>query len=390
MEIDKRKFYHKLLAFSWKIYQLVPEEHKKNVVFSPYGIQVILAIAYSKSSGKTAAEIAAALDIPGVPPEVLTEFFDDSLTYLHFEVNSLNVLNQVYIREDLEPSADFNKMIELNFRSEVTQIQFDDISEAILEIDDWYFKKTKERIQDIVYYETIEKTTQLLLVNAIHLKAKWRYIWYPHETMEFPFWLNETRSVIVETMTTWANYKTAELPEIDAKVLRLKYLKNKLAMLVIVPNKRDGLDEMLPKIQDLDLDGVFSRMKKAYYSLRLPKFKNRTMFEMHPILKGLGINTIFEDEAEISGIVEPEVSPLKVQRIIHKAWIQVIEEGTEEMVCYYNFKDEGTHDEILNFHVEHPFAFLIVTTGEIKIPIYFGTVSDPRKIPNETFEINMY
>ena len=59
----------------------------------------------------------------------------------------------------------------------------------------------------------------------------------------------------------------------------------------------------------------------------MPKFKLEAHFELKPTLEALGMKLAFAGQADFSGINSEE--ELSVSAVIHKAYVDVNEEGTE-------------------------------------------------------------
>ena len=60
--------------------------------------------------------------------------------------------------------------------------------------------------------------------------------------------------------------------------------------------------------------------------LSLPRFRITAGFMLADTLKALGVRTAFTDAADFSGISD---MPLRISAVVHKAYIDVGEEGTE-------------------------------------------------------------
>ncbi len=91
---------------------------------------------------------------------------------------------------------------------------------------------------------------------------------------------------------------------------------------------------------------------------------------MKEALEGLGIKTLFKNSADLSGINGKQ--NLKVSKAIHKAFIQVNEEGAEATAATgVNVVLKTSRYETIK--VDRPFMFLIID-NKSRIILFLGQV----------------
>lgn len=137
------------------------------------------------------------------------------------------------------------------------------------------------------------------------------------------------------------------MDNLDATAIQLKYKDSDMSMIVVLPNQRSGLAALDAKLKATNLGAIVGRMTISdKVAVSLPKFKVEfevslpktlakvfitVFFIKHKIIKirlQLGMSTMFSDLADFSGILE-ESDPIKVSDVVHKAFIDVNEEGSE-------------------------------------------------------------
>ena len=104
-----------------------------------------------------------------------------------------------------------------------------------------------------------------------------------------------------------------------------------------------------------------------------------TQFELSKELKALGMTDAFSGAADFSGISASAANKLAISAVIHKAFIDVNEEGTEAaaatavMMVGSAFRP----GQPIQFRADHPFLFMIrhEPTGSI---LFLGHVNNPK------------
>ncbi len=110
-------------------------------------------------------------------------------------------------------------------------------------------------------------------------------------------------------------------------------------------------------------------------SLSLPKFHIESSFDLADALVKLGMTDAFSGAADFSGISKQ--SQLAISSVLHKAFVDVDERGTEAAAATAVVLGDGGIPEHAEIHLDHPFLVMIrdQPTGSI---LFFGRVADPQ------------
>ena len=150
-----------------------------------------------------------------------------------------------------------------------------------------------------------------------------------------------------------------------SKIVRLPYGNEKTAMYCILP-------EQDVKINDYIEEFSFEKWKELQESLsknddvilHLPRFKlEYGIKNLNDSLTALGMGKAFSDSADFSGIRDG----IYISRVLHKAVIEVNEEGSEAAGVTVVEMQETAAMEPIMFIADRPFVFLIADdeTGTI-------------------------
>ena len=160
------------------------------------------------------------------------------------------------------------------------------------------------------------------------------------------------------------------------QILELPYLDNELSMLILLP-KNDDLNYLENNLNSKNLRKWKNDLRSGRVKVFLPKFKFEAKYLMAEDLKKMGMPTAFSGEADFSGMTGTR--DLFIGTVIHQAFVEVNEEGTEAAgatAVVLDTRMPGKPKPIPIFRADHPFVFLIQEkeTGSI---LFFGRVSEP-------------
>jgi len=334
-----------------------------NVFFSPYSIFVALAMTYEGSNGQTAEEIADVLSIEQ-DNESFHQYMQELYKYLNnndeYEVSTANAL---WVRENYYLLQDYLELIKNYYKGNATEVDFSNPAHAADTINQWVEDKSNGLIKDLILSDYIDPVlTMLILTNAIYFKGIWEIQFDPVNTTNRTFKLINGNTLKVPTMKIIDtqdkfNYTETE----DLQILELPYAGNEISMVILLPKNPTYLSEFINTIDNNKLSSWLESMTKMELDLYLPSFRFETKYTLNNYLQNLGMLKAFTNEANFSGISgNPD---LLISKVVHKAFIEVNEEGTEAAAAtavIMEFKSiNGGGSSRVIFNADHPFLFFI-------------------------------
>jgi serpin B len=126
------------------------------------------------------------------------------------------------------------------------------------------------------------------------------------------------------------------------------------------------------------LRGLLDQPEQCQVDLRLPKFKVTAAFLLRDTLTALGLGRAFSEDADFSGISDEK---LWIDEAVHKAYIDVNEEGTEAaaatavvMRTLAFVRPSPARRVVLT--ADHPFLFAVLDTRS-GLPLFLGQFTRP-------------
>lgn len=351
-------------AFPRNLYhQLVKLNPDINLICSPISIQTCAGMLRmgADDGSETAKQLDEGLNFTSSDVNLLADGFYKTLNYYQ-QCSVLQMANKIYIMQKYRTRMEFSDVLTQKFLSDIEHIDFSKSKKAANTINAWVESKTNSLIKDLVQQNVLSADTRLVLVNAIHFKGEWTIKFDENATQKEDFFLDDKNHTKVDMMQSTNNYFYADLPNFEAKALRMAYKDSELYMLIILPNKKNGLNSLEQKLKLTPLDSITSILNETKVSLKVPKFKAEFEAELKPVFEELGIDIIFSSEAEFGKMLEQN-EPLSVSNILHKAFIDVNEEGTEAaaatamVMMMRSAPAPESMPEI--FHANHPFYYTI-------------------------------
>ncbi|MGD0077523.1 MAG: serpin family protein [Sedimentisphaerales bacterium] len=364
--------------FALELYALLRNQ-EGNLFLSPYSISTALAMTCAGARGQTEQEMAKALQFPtGISNEQFNKAFGEIIRRLNAEGQKgafeLVVANALWGQKDYKFLPDFLTTVKTNYEGSLEQVDFKtQTEEARKTINAWVENKTKDKIKELIKPGMLDTMTRLVLTNAIYFKGKWASQFKPDQTQQSPFTLLSGQKVTVPMMNQKERFGYTEIN--DIQLLELPYKTDALSMVVLLPKKLDGVKDLEKQINADNLKNWITGLHKREVQVFFPRFKMTNEFELAQILGEMGMHDAFSAKADFSGMTGNR--DLFISAVIHKAYVDVNEEGTEAAAATgVVMKLTSVEAPPPVFRADHPFIFLIRDnhTGSI---LFIGRVANP-------------
>jgi serpin B len=352
----------------------------KNIFLSPYSIFVALAMTYEGAKESTAEEMADVLNILQ-DNESFHQYVQ--VLYDYFNINSeynISTANALWVDDSLELLDDYLNIIYDYYHGNSTEVDFDKPVEAAEIINSWVENQTNNLIKDLIQPDDITPLTALILTNAIYFKGIWKVQFDSKNTTDRDF---EDFSGDIISVPTMCLTNTEDLfnytENEDLQILELPYTGDEISMIVLLPKDNDDFSGIINSIDNDNLTEWINSMTEREVNIYLPKFKVETdNYVLNDYLVNLGMPSAFEPNfADFSGMTG--LRDLYISKVVHKAFIDVNEEGTEAAaataVIMAKNAIDGENGRVV-FDADHPFLYLIrhKETGTI---LFMGAFDSP-------------
>jgi serine protease inhibitor len=363
-------------AFAVDLYAKLKEK-QGNLFFSPYSISSALAMTYAGARGDTATEMAETLKFSSNEEKTHRGFAQLNKTLEEIEGRGaveLRVANSLWPQEGYPFLPTYLCLLKEYYGVAVTPVDYVKAADqARMAINSWVEEKTGDKIKELIGRGSLTPETVLVLVNAIYFKGKWAVAFDPNDTAKADFSLSSAEKTKVSMMSRKGTFGYHRIE--GAQLLELPYQGGDLSMVVILPERADGLSDLEAGLTPEKLDSWLSGIAQREVQVFLPRFKvTWGTFELNTPLVSLGMGRAFGPEADFSGM--DGTKTFFIGPVLHKAFIEVNEEGTEAAAATAVTMARSAFQEPLIFRADHPFLFVIRenSTGSI---LFFGRIQDP-------------
>lgn len=376
--------------FAFDLYYQLEQSETGNIFYSPYSIFSALAMTYEGAKGETAEEMESVLHFPEV--DTLRANFAAIYNNINKEDKEyeLKTGNALWVQQDYPFLDDYLNIVERYYGGKAVNVDFvREPEKSIQTINSFIEEQTNGKIKDLIPEGAINELTRLVLTNAIYFKGTWEWEFDKSDTKEKDFKITPKEVVKIQMMhmdpdKTEFNY--AELEKLQ--ILELPYKGENISMLILLPKQGETYDYETEEIivynytlGDIELSAEKLNEYKAHMkktkldSISVPKFEFDTKYFMKEVLSAMGMHSAFSSDADFSGIDGKR--NLFINQVIHQAYVNVDEEGTEAAAATaVGMVETAMPRNMKIFNADHPFIFIIQEkeTGAI---LFLGKVVNP-------------
>ncbi len=350
-----------------------------NLFFSPYSLHTAFAMAYEGAKGKTAKEIASVFSMPAKTADLRK-----GLAGLGKDLSAAAAgaefaqANSFWAQDGYKFLPAYLAALRKDYSAEARNVNFQTGTEAArLAINSWTEERTKGKIKDLFKEGALTPLTRLVLVNAVYFKGKWQEPFKKEMTMEADFTRSDGQKVKAQLMSFPGTRDFAYGESGDFQLLRLPYQGGGLAMLIALPKAGKSLAEASKGFDAAALEQMRKALSEQKVKVFLPRFTFSSDFDLNGTLGALGMPTAFTDAADFSGM--DGTRKLYIQRAVHKAFIEVNEEGTEAAAATaiaMGLKSMAFDMQV--FRADRPFLFFI-EEPKTGLLLFMGRVEEPKE-----------
>jgi serpin B len=389
-------------AFAIDLYgKVAPTFSGGNGLTSPISASLALTMTYAGAQGTTATQMASALNIPG------TSIFDaqNALTQAlngragaAYDADKqsasegggkapsssdyvLQVVNSVWGQKSDPWASSFLDILAKSYGTGVYMLDIDaNPSAAEDDINQWVSDQTGGKINPLLSPNTLDSSTQMVLVNAIHVKLPWQSAFNTSATAPGTFTRGDGSTVKPDFMNqTFGPDDGVAIGYSDTdagQFLSLPLAGGQLSVVFALPKKDlPTLTSALTK-DSLKVPGTGETV-----ILSLPKFSfTGGTISLKTALVSLGMTDAFKMDADFNGMVStPLPNGLFISDVFQKAMMDVAETGVEAAAATAVIMATGAADvdsgTPITLTFDHPFVVSIVdSSGAI---LFLGQIDDP-------------
>ena len=351
-------------------------EQDKNIFISPLSISIALAMTLNGASGETEQAMANTLHLQGLDSKAINPGYAGLRQALQVADPKviLTIANSLWARQDVPFKQDFLQRNTQFFGAEVSTLDFTDPN-TLTTINQWVNTNTNGKITKIL--DEINLDMVLFLINAIYFKGTWQTEFDPSRTRDGTFYLATGDEKQIPIMTRTGDYPYYENYEAEFQAISLPYGDGRMSMYIFLPYPESDLNTFLDSLNTENWESWVSQLREQEVFLSMPKFKLEYEKTLNNSLQSLGMGIAFAPGlADFSQMADLEAlgKNLYIGEVLHKAVVEVNEEGTEAAaVTSVGIRATSAPPA---FMANRPFFFAI-RDNETKTVLFMGTVVDP-------------
>ena len=349
-----------------------------NTFFSPTSMYTAFSILYEGARHNTAAQIQ---DVFEFEPNAIArhDIMEQMMSSLNRDdpYATLELANSAWVADWFEPHDSYVDIARGTYRASMERVDF--LDGGVERINNWADEKTHGKIKKVVTQKDVNAHTAMAILNAIYFKGTWVTQFPVEDTKQSTFWKDGTRTVNADFMNVDGTFGHGYFD--GGQVLNMPYKGDRLSMLVVLPDDRDGMENLQERLSPEIIQEWQQNLANTTMIVSMPKFEMRTHYDLAPVLQSLGMTDAFDPaSADLLGVLGVQPGEeygernLYVSKAVHDGYVKVNEEGTEAAAVTTAVL--FSISEPPYFIADHPFIF-IIQDDESGAILFMGRVSDP-------------
>ena len=358
-------------AFALDLFRALADGEETNRLTSPYSVSLALAMTLAGARDETEAAMAEALSFPHEQSTLhetvnaLSRRLEGAHDGAAAERNegaaefTLRIANAIWGQTAYPFGEAFLETLARNYGAGLQTVDFETEPEpARTAINDWVTAETDGKIEEVLPEGSVHDDTRLVVTTAIYFLANWATQFEVGKTEEGTFTALDGTESTVPMMHQRLRTRYAAVD--GHQVLAVPY-EGDATMVVFLP--ADGEFEPFREALAVGrLNELLEATVDASGELSLPRFEFESSFSVRDALSALGMEVAFTDDANFTGMLEPDASAesLSLEDVYHDAYVTVDEQGTEAAAATgVSMMPTSVPTETFDVSVDRPFLFAI-------------------------------
>jgi len=341
--------------------------NEDNTFFSPLSLTTALLTLLNGADGQTDKELRHALEIK--EDDDLNSInrgmksILESLEKKNSNELSLKFLTRLLVQQnDNSLKQQFINTVRDELKSDVREVDFQNNAKQVTrDLNEWIQEKTENKIPRL-FRDTLSERSSLVLANAVYFSGKWKKPFNRTAKRDFHNFISYQMpglATSIPFMSLEDSLRSKSAPELKSTLIELPYSQN-MSMIVVLPDSQENLQFLNENMTSSQLNKALDDLMAVQPSplrVSMPRFKLEADYDLkEPLEESFEVKSLFSS-ADLSKALKQQGANLMVSQAVHRASIDVNEEGVEAAAA------TGVQLQYLSLPpevvVDKPFVFLI-------------------------------
>ena len=353
----------------------VSEDSKagENVLVSPASVMSALGMTANGAGGDTLADMEQVLT-GGIGIDDFNKYMYSYNNRMESAENvSFKNANSIWIRDDGERIQVKDAFLQTDknyYDADAYMAAFDD--STVKDINLWADENTDGMINEII--SAIPEEAVICLINAIAFEGEWETPYEDYQVEENGVFTNYEG--IEETAAMLNGEENIYIQDDKATGFIKPYKGGEYGFMAILPNEGITVEEYISGMSGDDFLALYENLSYEKVKVMMPEFSYDYDIEMKDALSEMGMESIFQENADFSNMAETDTGYLYVGKVLHKTYIQVDRYGTKAAATttVIGVDSCALLEEPKAVALDRPFIYSIIDM-ETGLPVFIGVTN---------------
>ena len=343
-----------------------------NTLIAPLSVLYALSMTANGAQGKTLSQMESVL---GMSVDSLNGWLGGYLTdFSQPDREKLHLANAIWFKEDPKLTVEEN-FLQTNadyYGAGIYKAKFDEATRQ--DINRFVEENTQGMVKNIL--DEIPEDAVMYLINALAFDAKWQEVYDEYQVREGIFTAQSGEEQTVDMMySTEHSY----LEDEQASGFLKYYEDRRFAFAALLPKEGVTVSEYAASLSGEQLQQLLQNSQDITVHAAIPKFETEYDTQMSEILQAMGMTDAFDwTVADFSRLGSYEDKYICIDRVLHKTYISVAEQGTKAgAATVVEMAAEGAAmiEEFKTVTLDRPFLYMIIDT-KTQAPLFIGCLEE--------------